>query len=398
MKPRILIDPSSHHLLNLGDVAMLQVCVERLRELWPAAGIGVVTDAPELLERHCLDVQAVPATGRYDLLGPPEPRVIRRAPATLMRPLLRIERARRGRGSPALKAYLDALLDADLFVMSGRGGMTDAFKDESYATLDEIHVASALSVPVALLGQGMGPIADPDLRRLAARVLPRAALITLREGRSGPGLLRELGVPARKVVVTGDDAIALAPQAPPAEPDAVGVSVRVAGYAQVSADAATELLDALATVASRLAAPVVQLPMSVHPHEGDHESMRGVLGATSEPPGSPAAAVERTGRCRVLATGSYHAGLFALAQGVPAVCFSRSPYYDDKFLGLREMFGDGCAVVRAADSGAPSRVAELVERAYRSWPEPAAGLRAAARRQEEAGRTAYARLPALVDP
>ena len=287
------------------------------------------------------------------------------------------------------------MLDADLFVMSGRGGMTDAFMDESYATLDEIHVASALGVPVALLGQGMGPIADPDLRRLAARVLPRVGLITLREGRSGPGLLRSLGVPTGTVTVTGDDAIALAPE-PSRDADAIGVSVRVAGYAQVSSDAAAELLDALAMAASRLGAPVVQLPMSVHPHEGDHESMRGVLGAAGEPPRTPAAAVERAGHCRVVATGSYHAGLFALAQGVPAVCFSRSPYYDDKFLGLREMFGDGCAVVRAADADAPARVAELVERAYRAWPEPAADLRAAAQRQEEAGRAAYARLPALI--
>ena len=130
LKPRILIDPSSHHLLNLGDVGMLQVCVERLRDLWPGSRIGVVTDAPERLERHCPGVEPVPATGRYALLGPPEPRVIRRTPAQLMRPLLRLERARRGRRPPALAAYVDALLATDLFVMSGRGGMTDAFIDE----------------------------------------------------------------------------------------------------------------------------------------------------------------------------------------------------------------------------------------------------------------------------
>ena len=36
-RPRLLVEPGSYAMLNLGDVAMLQVCVERLRELWPGA-------------------------------------------------------------------------------------------------------------------------------------------------------------------------------------------------------------------------------------------------------------------------------------------------------------------------------------------------------------------------
>jgi hypothetical protein len=40
---RILIDSGSYHALNVGDVAMLQTGVERLRELWPSASIAAVT-------------------------------------------------------------------------------------------------------------------------------------------------------------------------------------------------------------------------------------------------------------------------------------------------------------------------------------------------------------------
>ena len=40
---RVAIDPGSHHVLNLGDVAMLQVAVKRLGEIWPGAHIDVLT-------------------------------------------------------------------------------------------------------------------------------------------------------------------------------------------------------------------------------------------------------------------------------------------------------------------------------------------------------------------
>ena len=46
---RILVEPCAHHHLNLGDVAMLQVAVDRLRARWPDAWIGVITDAPDRL-------------------------------------------------------------------------------------------------------------------------------------------------------------------------------------------------------------------------------------------------------------------------------------------------------------------------------------------------------------
>src|SRR5215469_550203 len=39
---RILVDQSGYDLLNLGDIAMLQSCVVRLRQLWPNAEITVI--------------------------------------------------------------------------------------------------------------------------------------------------------------------------------------------------------------------------------------------------------------------------------------------------------------------------------------------------------------------
>jgi colanic acid/amylovoran biosynthesis protein len=61
---------------------------------------------------------------------------------------------------------------------------------------------------------------------------------------------------------------------------------------------------------------------------------------------SPIDVVEAVRRCRVVVTGAYHAAVFALSQGIPVVCLSRSEYYDAKFLGLADMFGLGCELVR----------------------------------------------------
>jgi polysaccharide pyruvyl transferase WcaK-like protein len=47
-----------------------------------------------------------------------------------------------------------------------------------------------------------------------------------------------------------------------------------------------------------------------------------------------------------MVTGAYHAGVFALAQGIPVVALTSSTYYDDKFLGLVDMFGIGLQLVR----------------------------------------------------
>lgn len=43
---RILVEPNAHHVLNVGDAAMLQVAVHRLYRLWPTATVEVLTESP----------------------------------------------------------------------------------------------------------------------------------------------------------------------------------------------------------------------------------------------------------------------------------------------------------------------------------------------------------------
>ena len=53
MKMHIVVEPGSYLCLNMGDVAMMQVAVKRLGELWPHAQIEVVTGRPDRLLSLC---------------------------------------------------------------------------------------------------------------------------------------------------------------------------------------------------------------------------------------------------------------------------------------------------------------------------------------------------------
>jgi colanic acid/amylovoran biosynthesis protein len=62
---KILVENGCYELRNMGDVAMLQVAVKRLHELWPDALIQIITDEPELLGVYCPHGLPVPAVGRH---------------------------------------------------------------------------------------------------------------------------------------------------------------------------------------------------------------------------------------------------------------------------------------------------------------------------------------------
>lgn len=392
MAKRVLIDPGSHHLLNLGDVAMLQVCVERLRGLWSHPDLRALTVAPELLDRLCPGVAAIDATGRYDLVAAP-PRL--RGPRPVARARLAFEGRRRG---GAVAAYVAELLAADVLVLSGRGGLTDAFADEAGAVLAELELAAAIGLPTALLGQGLGPLDDPRLREQAARVLPSVRLIALREERGAARVLAPAGVDAARTVVTGDDAIEPAFRARRAPDDQrrLGINVRVAAYSGIGAAEAEAVARAASRVAERHGAELQPIAISTHPAENDHGALATVLGDRPPPPNDPAGAIELIGGCRTAVVGSYHAAVFALAQGIPAVGLAASPYYAEKFRGLAAQFGAGCRVVELDRPGGLDEVEPALEELWRDAPALRDELLAAAERQIERGHDAYARLAQLV--
>jgi colanic acid/amylovoran biosynthesis protein len=414
---RILVDPGSHAVMNLGDIAMLQVCVERLRRLVPGAAIEVITADPERLARHCPGVAPVPAEGVYPWFdsrwsgGPYSPllsqrtrdrlvsasRVAGGAGARAARAALRAELLAREPVSDETRAFLASLLAADAVVVSGRGGTADAFLDDGLRVLELLRLAAGLGAVTAMLGQGLGPAEDPGLAASAADVLPRLDLIAVRDRLASLPLLERAGVAADRIAVTGDDALAPAHAARPAAPGAagIGVGLRMAGYAEVGEEAHDAVGRALRAAAERHGTDLRGIPISLYPHEADADVLERI-GAPAGAVETPADAIARAGECRVVVAGSYHAAVFALAQGVPVVGLASSAYYAAKLNGLADLFPGGCTVVPLAGDGLEDRIAITLDDAWAAADSARPALLEAAERQIGAAEAAYERLAAML--
>jgi polysaccharide pyruvyl transferase WcaK-like protein len=416
---KILLDSCTYNCQNVGDLAMFTVAVSRLRELWPGASLEVITNAPDLIERHAGTVTTVPVRGRRllleeELLGPARRWLpgkigerwdrfesgLRLQQPGLFHQSLQLKSRWQGRDTRDARAFLDAVDRADLLVVNGAGIITDAFKDSALGILATLDLVSRRRVPTALMGHGLGPIVDRELRQRAADVLPRVSLIGIREARTSPALLAELGVAPANVRVTGDDAIELAHAAlerragNEARSRCIGVNVRVAPYAAVERELLGSLKQALAGSSWRHEARLVPVPIAHHGGGMDVETLRHLLdGADDGGAGltTPQQVIERVGECRVVVTGSYHGAVFALAQGIPVVALARSEYYVNKMAGVAGQFGAGCEIVRL-DTPASTLVKQLTLAIDRAWTTADAvrePLVAAAVDQIARGRRAY---------
>src|SRR5207247_1016575 len=126
--------------------------------------------------------------------------------------------------------------------------------------------------------------------------------------------------------------------------NALGVNLRQAPYSGVDDTWVGVIRTALASAAGRHQAPLVPLPISVR-GPSDLESIAKLI----EP--MPAAqaitlqqVLQQVSRCRVVVTGSYHAAVFALAQGISVVGVTQSTHYQTKLGGLAHQFGDRCTL------------------------------------------------------
>jgi polysaccharide pyruvyl transferase WcaK-like protein len=412
----ILIDSGSYHCGNVGDVAMLQAALERLRGLWPQASIGVVTNAPAALASCCSGVQPVPVAGRIAFvtdrfLGRVDRLLPRRVSHTLAATEARLrhqwpavvasmigsKRALALRPDHAApRAYVDALKGADLVLVTGAGVFTDAFADNAMGVLATLEYAAEWNIPTAALGQGLGPVGNRALLMRMAEVLPRVDLIAVREERESVRLLESAGVSRHRIVVTGDDAIEMANRSAVAETGrAIGVNIRVASMID-------SVGSALRAAAGRLRACLVSVPIAYHSDCSDGAAIQQLMVSDADGAPSavgleqPVAVISRISRCRIMVTGSYHGAVFALAQGIPVVAIAGSQYYVNKFAGLAQLFDGGCEIVMIDAPDAEVALEGAINRAWTDAPRWREPLLRAARTQIERGRAAYRRLGRIV--
>lgn len=414
---RVLVDHGNYALLNLGDLAMLQACVRRLWELWPDAEIRVFTVSPELLAEYCPGTVPVAPTVLGRGLARVIPVSVQLAAGQILKtaaPLISRGRTRSPNGGSTRESHgvLDAVRQADLVVSAGGGFINDLFWWHGAGVLSVLAMAQRLGVPTAMFGQGIGPLTHPVLTRLATRVMPRLHVIGVRESLTSVPLLRMHGVEQQRIAITGDDALYLAtPAVRPATGTAIGLNIRVAYYSKLDKSVA-ERANAVVSKFARehgatvLGLPVarykVALPVSRYNSDSDLDAMR--LSSTTGSDGSDLHEfadistteefAERAARCRVVVTGCYHAAVFGLAAGAPAICISNSRYYDLKFEGLADQFPDGCYLVHPGP-GFERELRETIERAWAADEARRDSVHAAARAQVAEADRAYARLRAV---
>ena len=417
--PRVLVDPGGYDGANIGDAAMLVALLSRIRRRWPAARIACHAADPAWLRG--LDADAVPVDpgGAHAwnlegaiaarlgvavrMAGPAlvAGRALRQAWPDAGRRLARVARRALGRDPAAVDRYLDEVRRADLIVKAGAGAITDAFAWHAYQALDTVAMGQRAGAVTALVGQGIGPIADRRLRRRAGEVLRGADLVALRDGAASHDLVARLGVPPERVTITGDDALALLAGRPPAaSPAGLGVNVRCAVYAGLDAPAVAAIGDVLRAQAAR-GRHLVALPIERHADVDDLGAIaRCVAPLTLDAggaPRTPGAFVDTVEGCRAVVTGSYHGAVLALGSGVPAVAVTASRYYTHKMTGLAGLFGGSCRIVDARQADFPERLRDAIDAA---WDDPASvrtGLRAAAAEQAARGHAAFDRLADRVD-
>ena len=422
---RILVEPSDYRTHNIGDLSLLMVAVSRLGTVFPEATIEVFSDEPEKLRAFCPQVTPLPTAGRElwlrdeflparvnallrrlsettRLSGDLAERIRRIDPAMVDWLWRRKVRARAG-ALRELNIFTESVARADLMVVAGMGGVTDAFPDFAKGILETVNLAMRRGVPVAMMGQGIGPLTDPVLHARARSVLPRVGLIAVREERASVPLLRSLGVPSGRIVTTGDDAIELAYRPEQRElANGLGVNIRLAGYSQVSELDLERLRRVLRQAADSWDARLVPVPIATLTSESDASAIATVLTGSSNvlhsrrPAASPADIVDLVRLCRVVVTGSYHAGVFALSCGVPAIGIAKSQYYVEKFCGLAAQFGPGCEVATLDDPDFERVLPEKIDRLWTSAEQFRPGLLQSAARQIALGQAAYGRLREIV--
>ena len=354
------------HCLNMGDVAMLQVAVgPALLAVAGREAPRVFTSDPAALGRYCPGVEPIVLPDQPDwctdhyfagrlhtyltvtlserLIGL-NVTIACRSP-TLRERLLRLCTALRHGDRQSFHDFLEAVEGSRLVLVSGAGGVGDPFSAYSNLVLLALQRAVRRGIPTAMVSHGFAPLTSPNLRAKAAAILPKVDFIALREERAlSDRSSRPSGVPLERVATTGDDAIQLAYGVRREElGTAIGINFRVARAAGTTDADIHGVAKGVQQFASRVDAALIPLPIA-RQRNLDANAIRLLLSEFANAdngrpdPDTPLKVIEQVGRCRIVVTGAYHAAVFALAQGIPAVCLARSQYSMDRFLGLADQF------------------------------------------------------------
>ncbi len=346
---------------NLGDDAMLVATVRDLRRRDPAAAITVLAENPATCEAVAAQID-MPIKRSLQTFVARELAQVFPAEVAAKRVLLAarqfvLDKARILEGDfpewlpEAYREGVTALLTADGVIDCGGANLSSHWQSYFYEKCLDYMISAK---PLFVTGQGIDRcIAMPD-EVLLRTALSRVTEITLREARS-ESYLRDLGVTAALSTV-GDDAISLEP-APKSRAQAI---LREAGladgqpyiafqyrhYLDHADDHAPAYFAACIDAAiTATCLPVVGIPMhfagtderehlellsSRVANRGEFVVLKNVLTAPE--------AKALLGGAQLAFGISYHSAVFSLSSGVPYLGLYRGAHYEQKMLGLADLF------------------------------------------------------------
>ena len=415
---RIIIQPSGMCCLNVGDQAMLEAAYGRLRAIWPQADMRVFTWAPDEIRRTLPGAVPISPRGRSECFSPKmfgrlstsgyplagmfagvEEKLFKYVPAAQA---FAARLKMYARGHREAGAIFSELQSTDLFVFSGAGIVTDAFAPEAIECLETLQLAKRFGARTAILGHMFGPVKHAELQSVCRRILPHVDFISVRERLTSLPFLAECGVRTENVRVTGDEVLeSICRSAGESRPgNALGVNVRAAYYSGVDGATTPLLSAAINRLSQQLGARLEPLAVAHHKEDDDAAALGTLapeLKGGSHELENPREFRQRIARCRLVLTGSYHAAVFALAQGIPAVGLVFSPYYEAKFKGLQDLFGAGSRYVDGRQRGWDLQLEMVTTDLWtnaRYWEEE---LVRSARRQSAMAKAAYQELQTMVE-
>lgn len=436
---RILLDQGIFDMRNTGQNALLQVAVERVRKLWPDASIEITTFAPHILNIYFPGTKPVSPDGQHEWFKHRSrfEKIQRLVPTFVWRLLLEIrenvwyrypnlkpgqilkkikswfrksdneasetpvitEQSIEDNSKEIRTDYHDVVTGYDLVIATGSQYLTDIAWEAGIAVLDRLETAIQLGIPTAMVGQGIGPINDPDLYARAKAVLPKVGLICVRERLEAPKLLEGLGVDPARVLITGDDAIELAYRV---HTDlfgkGIGLSLRVMPYTEVANKDLELISEVLKQIAKKHNAQLVSLPISQSLHERDDRFNQQVLEGYDNVWISkfrfqtPQDVIRNTQRCRLVVAGTFHGAVFALAQGIPVICLARGASYVNKLTGLADLYSPGCIVIHLDEENFGNKLSEAIEETWQTAEQIRPTMLESSARQIEWGYSAYQKI------
>lgn len=377
---RVLVDNGGYDLINLGDIAMCQVAVSRLMAELDNLQIDVLTTNPERFPYYYPSATPVVITDSSCIRGRSAVNLAKKALRTIRYRYRVVDEMRhkiaalRGEETSAQTAtvHIDDIQQYDAVAVAGGGFLCDNFIGHATGTLELLAQAISAGIPTFIFGSGFGPIKNAHLLERCQATLPKVKFICVRQSIDSPQFLESCGVHPDNIHVTGDDALELAYTADRNEnAGGIGISLRYSASSPLPRKTLSAIRNVLAEFSSSHGSTILTIPILIDgPYSDILTAQRVFKGVSSFAVPGPDAyrsvsqVISSASQCRLVVTSSYHAGVFALGQGIPVVFISNSGYYDSKFAGLKHLFEPGVQMLDGQDCCFDRKLREAVRIAW----------------------------------